>query len=154
MTRRSSSRRAVLVSGAVVTFVLHYAWEVGQAPFFTACACGNAADVGERLSQCLPATLGDLLLAGAAFMFVGAVLRDWSWPGRERWRSAYTLWVASGLVVTVIVERIALASRFWAYAPSQPVVLGIGALPLLQWLLIPAATSVVVRMLLTRRPAT
>ena len=60
-------------------------------------------------------------------------------------------WIAVGVIATIAFERWALARGRWAYGPEMPVVFGIGLLPLLQWLIVPALTLVVMQQLASHK---
>ena len=54
--------------------------------------------------------------------------------------------VAFGMAYTVISEWYNVyQARNWAYAPAMPLVFGIGLAPLLQWLVVPVATLLILR---------
>jgi hypothetical protein len=127
------------------TFVLHYAWEVAQAPLYHQCGCGDAASVSERLPRCLQAAGGDVVLASAAYVPVGLAFQDAAWPASREWWRPAALWLLTGLGATALAERLALGRGWWAYAPTHPTVLGIGLMPLLQWTLIPLLTLAVLK---------
>ena len=85
------------------------------------------------------ATLGDAAIMLFAFCSVAAAARDRRWIlSPSPWQ--VTGFVALGLVVTAVVERLATGPmERWAYAPAIPVLpwLGLGLAPILQWLVVP-----------------
>jgi hypothetical protein len=115
-------------------FLLHFVWEMWQAPFYRTML---QADHVTAVRTCTIATLGDAAITLAAFG-VAAWLgggRDWlAHPSRGR----LAVYLAAGLAVTLLLEwlNVYVLER-WTYAPRMPTILGIGVLPVLQWLLLP-----------------
>jgi hypothetical protein len=115
-------------------FLIHFAWEMLQAPFYAGL---SEARHWPEVLRCARATLGDvgITLAGYA---VGAVsARDRYWVARPTPRVT-ALYLVTGMCLTVALElySVRLTAR-WAYGPSMPVVLGVGVLPIAQWLFLP-----------------
>jgi hypothetical protein len=86
-------------------------------------------------------TAGDILIAATCLVLVLVAIGDESWPLRRSsyWRVA-ALATLAGIAYTTYSEwRHAVVLRHWTYSALMPVVpgLGVGLLPLLQWLLIP-----------------
>lgn len=128
----------------VITLLLHYGWEMGQARFFTNFRWKSTV---EHAWPCFKASLGDLGIAAASYALAALVFRRFAWPIRQDWLWPTTLWVASGLVITIVIERGALSIGRWSYAPAMPTIGGIGLAPLLQWLVVPVVTLALVRSL-------
>lgn len=128
--------------GGVLTLVGHYAWELGQAQFF-----GNHAGdpLGSYALHCFTASLGDLTIASVLYAVVALVFRRWSWPVEARTLGPATLWLVAGLITTGAFEVGATASGRWTYARSMPTLLGVGLLPLLQWVIVPTLTLLLIR---------
>lgn len=130
---------------AVLAFVLHLIWEIGHLPLYTLAQDPDRVRVAQYVLHC---ALGDVVIALAAFLAGALAARTIAWPVRAPWRGGAVALVA-GIAYTVFSEwynvyRVAA----WAYAPSMPLVGGIGLTPLLQWLLIPPAMIVVMRRVL------
>jgi hypothetical protein len=67
------------------------------------------------------------------------MFRTRSWPTEKRY-PAVLVFIGYGFVYTVGSEWFnTQVAGTWSYAPSMPLVFGIGASPLFQWLLIPVA---------------
>jgi hypothetical protein len=128
----------------VITLLLHYAWEMGQASFFT-----NfwGMSILEHAWPCFKASLGDLAIAAVCYAVAATVFRRPAWAVRPGWLWPAVLWLITGLVITVVLESWALAEGRWDYEPAMPTVAGIGVLPLLQWIIIPILTLTLVRWL-------
>lgn len=138
----SGPGRRAWAAAAGFAFLLHFAWEMLQFPFYAGMA---EAPHGPATWTCLRATFGDVVLALAAFGVVGVATRGRLWRGRLR-PSHLALYVAFGLVVTIALEyaSVHLWGR-WEYGPGTPTILGIGVPPLLQWTLLPPLTLWLVR---------
>jgi hypothetical protein len=136
----------LITVGIVATLVLHFAWEMLQAPAFE----DFAESTWEGTLRCFTAALGDVLLASGAYIIAALAFRHVAWPVRRGWIAPAAVWIALGIFATVVFERWALSRGRWAYGPEMPLVLGIGLLPLLQWLIVPMLTLVLVRRLAAR----
>lgn len=141
----------LITVGIVATLVLHFAWEMLQAPAFE----DFAESTWEGTLRCFTAALGDVLLASGAYVITALAFRRAAWPVGREWRLPATTWVALGIIATIVFERWALSRGRWAYGPEMPLVFGIGLLPLLQWIAVPALTLALLRtrMLKVRRAA-
>ncbi len=146
--RRRRLLDAPEVNVALFAFLLHLPWEFWQVPFFAGMA---AAAHWSAVQVCTRAALGDALIALLAFLAVAAAARSRRWVVKPTWRTVCA-YVAVGLVVTVAIERLSTAWGRWAYGDAMPVVpvLGVGLLPLLQWLVLPPLTVWFVRRQLGR----
>lgn len=117
--------------------LLHFMWELLQAPFFEGMATAPHWSVVVR---CARASAGDVVIACLAY---AAAAR---WAGRRCWlaepgRTPFRIYMIVGLAVTVFLEWVNVyVWHTWAYADQMPVLLGIGLTPLLQWLLLPPLT--------------
>ncbi|MDZ7748925.1 MAG: hypothetical protein U5K43_08820 [Halofilum sp. (in: g-proteobacteria)] len=117
-------------------FLLHFAWEMLQIPWFAGML---EVSHGTVVWLCIRATGGDLVILLAGFWFASVVARrrDWLMEGA---RLPAALVVAVGVTVTVVFEWLATGPLDrWAYADTMPVVpvVGIGLAPLVQWLVLP-----------------
>lgn len=101
---------------------------------------------------CLQATIGDVGITLLAYGAASLAARDARWIV-DISAPHLTLHVVTGLLATVAVElaSVHIGSR-WAYGPEMPMVFGLGALPLLQWILIPPAVLWLARRHLGRCP--
>jgi hypothetical protein len=127
---------------AVLSLLFNLPWEIAQLPFYTLVATKSAGDVAYAIVHC---TVGDMLIAAAVFSVTCGLLRRTDWP-QKRPVAGWSLVTILGLVYTAWSEwRNVYQLGSWAYSADMPLVMGIGLSPLLQWLLIPAATLLVVR---------
>lgn len=124
------------------SLLLNLVWEVAQAPLFVFTGAPNASAIGYSLLHC---TLGDGLIALASYLIAATVTRDIRWPARRSWLGG-SIALTFGLVWTVTSEwRNVYGSGAWGYSPQMPLLLGIGIVPLLQWLIVPLLTLGIVR---------
>jgi hypothetical protein len=117
--------------------LLHFVWEMLQAPFFVGMA---DAPHWSAVLRCSQASAGDVVITWLAYACAA-----W-WAGGRSWLAelptpAVLVYVATGLGITVLLEWVNVYVRStWAYADEMPTVLGIGVTPLLQWLILPPLT--------------
>jgi len=116
-----------------VAVLFNYLWELAQAPLYVGLERYNAA----VFWHCFVASLGDgiMVLIVAATGRVILRRRDWfEQPGA----SGYLVMLATGLVLAVLVESVALhLLGRWQYTVRMPTVLSIGVVPIAQMLLVP-----------------
>ena len=138
----SRSRRAaasVMLALMVwsVSFFLHFFWEMAQVPFFSDMPDASHWEV---IGLCTRATVGDANIAFGAYVLVALFTKDWFWI-KKLWRlSTLSVYFAVGLIVTIIFEYWATGTgQRWNYSDLMPrmPLLGTGALPLAQWVVIP-----------------
>lgn len=134
MSRRRSAiwmRRVLAIFGSAVA--LNYAWELAQAPFYEGVVLPDA------LWHCFVASVGDGVLVLVIFAAVCAAMRAVDWYLHPTSRSYLTMAIA-GLAVAIAVEGWGLhVAERWQYSALMPVVpvLEVGAVPVLQMLLLP-----------------
>lgn len=125
-----------------LSFTLNLIWELIQLPLYTIAKVGGGLQVAYAVLHC---TAGDALIAGASFLVVAFALRNGDWLETRPWIGGIYV-IAFGLAYTGVSEwyNVYQAGN-WAYAPAMPLVFGIGLAPLLQWLVLPVATLLIVR---------
>lgn len=131
------------IRAAVVTFGVHFLWEVAQADLFVGF---QGLPWWRHVALCAPAAIGDVALAAIAYAAVALAAHRWDWALSRRWLGPAGLWVTVGLALTFAVEHWSLAQGRWRYVPQMPRVLGIGLSPALQWLLLPWITLLALRL--------
>lgn len=146
-TNRSAGSGRFWIAAAVWTVLLHYVWEMGQSRFFADMA--NMPLLRHAL-VCFVASLADLAIAVAAYAATVVLLRR-QWPLRRGWWWPAALWMTISMAFGVAIERWALASGRWTYTASMPTLWGVGLLPLIQWIIVPAATLLVLQIKPSRR---
>lgn len=118
----------------VVATLLNFLWEIAQMPFYAGDASFLHASV-----HCILPSVGDGLIILLIF-FAG-----WIVLGRENWiehphLSGYLLLLGTGFTVATCIEWVgAFVLDRWRYNASMPIIplLGIGAIPVLQMLILP-----------------
>jgi hypothetical protein len=127
----------------VVAVPLNLAWEVAQMQVYAFPRQGVMAD----LVGCLVPSLGDGLMTLVISWSGWGLFRSAGWVLRPGVRGSL-LAALVGFVLAVGVEWNALhRTGAWAYAPAMPLlpVIGVGLLPVVQMLLLPPMTFVIVR---------
>ncbi|HEY7610327.1 MAG TPA: hypothetical protein VIF14_13920 [Alphaproteobacteria bacterium] len=138
--------RATLPRYLAAMVLANLAWELAQLPFYSIWRDGS---LGETLFAVAHCTLGDAGIALASLLLAVAVAGGRHWrrePARFRWVAGTTMLFA--VAYTVFSEWINVSVRgSWAYSESMPIVplLGVGLLPLLQWIATPVFGFWVIR---------
>ncbi len=123
---------------AIGAFLLNFPWEFLQVPFF---ATMTAIPHWDGVVACTRATLGDAAISLLAYWVASlrAGTRDWlSAPSVSGLRA----YIATGLLITIAIERASTGPLArWTYSEIMPVVpaLGVGVVPLAQWVVLPLA---------------
>lgn len=135
---------------AIFALLLNLPWEVLQARLFVGMA---DAPYAEAILGCVQATLGDMIIMLLAYgaVAVGASSRRWVLAPSGRQLAWF---IGIGVLITAVIERLATSGRWvesWSYSPAMPVLpgIGIGLVPLLQWVLLPPLVVWFVRRQLT-----
>ena len=146
-TKRDAVACAVLWLASV--FALNLAWEIAHARFYAMWTEAQRVEIARFLLHC---TLGDVAIAFAAFALAGLMLRRADWLVSRPW-------IGSAIVVIVTTAYTVWSEWYnvyqadnWAYAKNMPLIMGIGLTPLLQWLILPPLTTLICRVLWSRRP--
>jgi hypothetical protein len=122
----------------LIGVLFNFPWELAQSPLYVA-----MPPFPTRLWHCIVASLGD----GVLFLILWAagwvVFREKAWfrPLRVL---RYLGLVVGGVVLGVIVEAAALEAGRWSYQPLMPRVWHLGVVPLLQMVILPSLTFVLV----------
>ena len=127
-------------------FLLNYPWEFIQAPLFEGMA---GAPHWDAVKTCTRAALGDALIMLTAYWVVAWLGQGRAWPAGATGRDLVLL-VAVGTGITALIEVLALNGWWitqWRYSAAMPVLpaLGVGLVPLLQWVILPPLVVVLVR---------
>jgi len=121
---------------------LNLVWEAAQLPFYSFSPATGPLEIAWDVIHC---TAGDVGISFAGFAAAALATRDTEWPVRRPWIGLAVALVV-GLVWTAGSEWQNVYVRgAWAYAPSMPTILGVGLLPLLQWVLLPPLGLAMVR---------
>ncbi|MBI1397017.1 MAG: hypothetical protein GC151_13655 [Betaproteobacteria bacterium] len=139
--------RKLLGMWCLASLAIHLPWEIGHLPLYTVWRTGSIPELAFDVAHC---TIGDALISLCTFVAAGAVLRSMCW--------LLTRPLAGAGLVTLLGTGYTLFSEYrnvyllhaWGYSPLMPRVAGIGVTPLLQWLILPGLTVLLVRRLWLR----
>jgi len=131
---------------SIFGFLLNFIWEIWQVPLFQ--SMDNLTHF-EATIGCTRAAVGDVVILLVAFWIIALTARSRSWIIQPT-TIQVTGFIAIGIVITVVVEAIAIhVLNRWQYATAMPTlpILGTGITPILQWLIIP---PIIVSLMLRR----
>ncbi|MEO1169853.1 MAG: hypothetical protein AAFW97_14185 [Pseudomonadota bacterium] len=135
--------KAPEVQIALFGFLAAFLWEMWQMPFYDQ----SGLAFMDMVKGCSLGSLGDagimVLAYRAAAWIVGS--RDWI---IDLPRKAVFAYLATGLMITVAIEHIAINIEFgWRYSTLMPLepVFGTGMVPIIMWVIVPMATLWLVR---------
>ncbi len=124
----------------VLALVFNLAWELAQLGFYDLSVTHTS--VAYAVVHC---TLGDGIITAVAYLIVVGVTRSRMWPYTNPWAGmAFMLLSTIGYTAWSEWRNVYLVHS-WAYAASMPLIAGIGAAPLLQWIVVPVAILITVR---------
>ena len=119
---------------SALAFVLSMAWESAHVRLYTIWAQADGGRIAWSVFHC---SLGDVLIALAAFALAALALRGLDWPISRPW-SGGTIAVSGAIGFTAWSElHNVYHTGAWGYTPDMPTIHGVGLSPLLQWLVIP-----------------
>ena len=126
---------------ALLSLVLNFLWEIAQLRLYTIWTTGSAASIAYAVGHC---TAGDVLIACSSYILTAFLLGDAEWPASRPWRGL-AISILYGVAYAVYSEwRNVYVERSWSYSPDMPMIFGIGLSPLLQWIIVPLATVLIV----------
>lgn len=111
---------------AAAAAALNFPWEVAQMPAYA----GFHGLTVEHVIGCFIATLGDVAMTLAI-----AIIVMRSFTCRNSYATGSHVYLSTALTampIALLVERVGLDIGVWSYGPRMPMIFGIGALPLLQ----------------------
>jgi hypothetical protein len=125
------------------SFLLNFAWEVLQTPFFL----DISTEINTIIWYRFHCTLGDVMISLAGFWFVALISKTRTWflnPTKVR----LLLFVAFGVSYTIFseIKNVSL-NKLWGYSNLMPIIPGIevGVIPLIQWIIVPLLLVFIVR---------
>ena len=138
-----------------VSFLLNFVWEISQMGFYSTLGMGSISDYRSFILTHWEVSLKDALMVVAMYLVIGVILRN-CLPTRDvpkgqnwalTWNSGWLILLISLPIWQVIIEyySVYIYGR-WSYAEAMPLVFGIGAVPIIQMLILPS-----IAVLLSRR---
>ena len=124
----------------MLALAFNLAWELAQLGFYDLSATHTS--VAYAVIHC---TLGDGIITAVAYGIAVGVTRARAWPYTKPWAGMAVMLVSTVGYTALSEWRNVYLVHNWAYAASMPLVAGIGAVPLLQWIVVPVAILIVVR---------
>jgi len=125
-------------------FAMNFIWEIGQMFLYKDLSSG----AGDFISIHLRASLGDVFLFLLIYAIGVLLFRNFLWIFRKGKRP-FVFTAFAGLLIAVMVEKIALNIGRWEYKSIMPVILllDVGLIPVLQLVFIPLSTLLIIRMI-------
>jgi len=145
VAQRRDWRSAPEVQLVVLALPLELLWEIAQFPLYTVWHEGSWSYILYGLAHC---TLGDLMILVVGYWLVALLNRDRDWYLNAVLPNGF-LFVMLGAAYTIYSEITNIRTGTWGYTALMPIVpvVDIGAMPLLQWALIPPVLLWLMRML-------
>ena len=144
--RNPATRDTIARAGlwSALAFIMNLGWEISHVGLYTLWKEADGLRIAWSVFHC---TVGDVLIALAMFALAAIVLWRADWPVSRPW--------TGGLIVVIAAMAFTAWSEWynvyragaWGYAPSMPLIFGIGLTPLLQWLILPPMLVVAYRKL-------
>lgn len=115
-------------------FLLNFVYEVWQAPYYEFYGSPSLADKINDLTHC---TFGDGVIILFSCWVVGALMRSRAWVLHPTWKLTF-LFTSIGLLITLVIEtyRVNVSKVYGVPVLAVPV-LGMSALALMQWIILP-----------------
>ncbi|NNC72828.1 MAG: hypothetical protein HKN78_08115 [Sphingomonadaceae bacterium] len=135
--------KAPEVQIALFGFLAAFVWEMWQMPFYDQ----SGLTFMNMVKGCSLGSLGDAGIMVFAYKVAARVVGSPGWIAGPP-RKAVLAYLATGLLITVVIEHIAINVGFgWRYSalmPREPV-FGTGLVPIVMWIVVPLATLWLVR---------
>ncbi len=121
---------------AIFAFLLNFVWELLQMPLFA-----GFADFPyyQTVLHCTKATFGDVVISLVAFAGACLITRSRMWIISMD-KFGVVAFLTIGLVITIVFEILATGPlNRWEYGELMPMVpvIGVGASPVAQWVILP-----------------
>ena len=128
---------------AFFSFLLNFAWEVLQTPFFL--------DISDKINTIVwyrfHCTLVDVMISLGSFWLVALISKSRIWFLNPT-KGKLLLFVVFGVSYTIFseIKNVSL-NKLWGYSDLMPVIPGIevGVIPLIQWIIVPPFLVLIVR---------
>ncbi len=129
---------------SALAFSLNLLWEISHVGLYTIWREAGGLRIAWSLFHC---TLGDVVIAVAGFALAAIVLWRANWPLSRPWTGSVIVVISTVAFTTWSEWYNVYRADAWGYAPSMPLIFGIGLTPLLQWLILPPVIVVAYRAL-------
>ena len=129
---------------SALAFSLHLLWEISHVGLYTIWQEADALNIAWSLFHC---TLGDVVIAVAGFWLAAVVLWRANWPLSRPWAGSVIVVISTVAFTTWSEWYNVYRVNAWGYAPSMPLIFGIGLTPLMQWLILPPVIVIAYRAL-------
>ena len=144
-TRIAALTRSPEFNVMLFAFLLNYPWEFIQSPLFEGM---SDKPHWEAVKGCTRAALGDAVIMLIAYWGVALPSRNRAWIATPARRDVWIL-LSIGVCITIIIEWLVLHGWWlasWSYSAAMPVIpgLGVGWVPVLQWLVLPPLVAALV----------
>lgn len=123
----------ILLSIVGISFSLNLIWENLQAPLYQ-----GYSNFWQHFLICFVASLGDVLIILFLYFVLAIIRKDIFWIKRIH-KNDIVITIILGALVTVGMEKWALATLRWQYASAMPLIpyIEVGLLPVLQMIVLP-----------------
>ncbi len=128
---------------AFFSFLLNFAWEVLQTPFFI--------DISDKITTIIwyrfHCTLGDVVISLGCFWLVALISKSRTWLLNPT-KGKLLMFIGFGVSYTIFseIKNVSLY-KLWDYSDLMPVIpfIDVGIVPLIQWIIIPLLLVLIVR---------
>lgn len=128
---------------AFFSFLLNFAWEVLQTPFFI--------DISDKITTIIwyrfHCTIGDVVISLGCFWLVALISKSRTWFLSPT-KGQLLMFIGFGVSYTIFseIKNVSLY-KLWEYSDLMPVIpyIDVGIVPLIQWVIIPPILVLIVR---------
>jgi len=133
----------IALDWVALSFALNLVWEIAQLPLYAILETEGVGRISYAVIHC---TVGDALIAAFTLLLAALLTGHPDWALARPWTGG-AIATISGVSYTAYSEwHNVYQTRAWAYSESMPLLFGIGVSPLVQWLVLPAALVLIVRL--------
>ncbi len=127
---------SVFINIFVISFVLNLIWENIQAPLYE-----GYYSFTQHFWICFKASLGDAVIITFIFFMLALFFKNILWFQNLNWKPILFL-VVIGMLISIGIEKWALATLRWHYAYNLPIIpiIKVGLTPVLQMMILPVTT--------------
>lgn len=137
-----------IIGVAVAAWALHFTWEMAQAQLFVEM---EGLPFWTATRWCAGAAVWDVAILAGAYAAAGLTARDPRWMLSAIRAVPLSVFLATGELITVCIEKWAVGSGHWTYTVAMPLVAGVGIAPLAQWIIVPLFVFLLARRCLRPR---